>query len=267
MKWQLPEGFTPMSESIATNKDICPVCRGSGWELYESSVDSERVYGTPTMVEYAKKCTACKGIRKDDKDTTEVPPDYRNCDLYQFDFTRYSTNMDKPKTICFNFMNEFEKWVDENKGLYLWSKTPGSGKTYLACCILKSVLLRTQLKCRFITAIDYMNKVAASYGDKNQFDPSWIYRNCDLLVLDDLGAQMSKEWQQQEMFRLVNERLENRRPTIFTSNNDLEHLNLDARTINRIYKTSVPIHFPEESIRAKNGSDETMKFVSKILGA
>ena len=91
------------------------------------------------------------------------------------------------------------------------------------------------------------------------------YRSCDLLVLDDIGAQKTGDWQEQEIFRIVNERMNNKRITIFTSNIPPEKLNVGSRTIDRIRKMSVVIQMPEESIRLKKAQDEQEAFLNKVF--
>ena len=163
--------------------------------------------------------------------------------------------------------NQFDKWQGSGKGIYLWSKTPGSGKTFLSCCIAKSIMLKHDLQMRFITAPDYISLVGDSYKkERGELDKSVVYRECPLLVLDDIGAQVDKDWQKQEMFRLINQRMSNGLVTMFTSNMSVENLNVDDRTKDRIIKSSVVVQMPEESIRRKKAKNEQDKFLENILG-
>jgi DNA replication protein DnaC len=85
------------------------------------------------------------------------------------------------------------------------------------------------------------------------------------LIVDDLGSQKSGEWQSQELFRLINTRLNEGLLTIFTANMPPEKLNLDQRTIDRVTKLSVVIQMPEESIRAKLAAREQEIFLREIF--
>ena len=85
------------------------------------------------------------------------------------------------------------------------------------------------------------------------------------LVLDDLGAQVGNDWHKQEMFRLVNSRMEEGNITIFTSNFDANDLNVDARTKDRIIKSSIVLQMPEESIRRKKADMEQQRFLQDVL--
>lgn len=215
---------------------------------------------------YAKRCKRCQANVKDTKDYTGVPEQYRNADIGKFNFERYHANTAALKELSFSMVNNFEEWQQESKGIYLWSSTPGSGKTFLACCIGKSVMIRTQQRMKFITAIDYLNTVSKGMKRESfEMDPSQIYRECEILILDDIGSQLSKEWHQQELFRLINDRNAHQKVTIFTSNYPLENLNLEDRVKSRILKSTIVIEMPEESIRDQEAIEDQKKFLQKIL--
>lgn len=241
----------------------CPVCHGSGWELYTATVFT---YGDPEEMTYARRCTKCTGVRRRE-DNTGVPEEYHDADFMKFDFSAYRIDMNKLKTLCTDILTNFDRWDKAGKGLYLWSKTPGSGKTFLACCLAKSLMMKYDFQMRFITAPDYINAVGDSYKrDRGEEDQSAVYRECKLLVLDDIGAQADKEWQRQELFRLINKRMEDGNITIYTSNMSTDALNVDARTRDRIIKTSVELQMPEESIRKKKAAREQNDFLAGIVG-
>lgn len=247
-----------MKAPAASGYGDCPICHGTGWELFFADVLG---YGE---TEFARRCTHCAEDRRG-QDHTGVPEEYRDAGLDRFDFTAYTNDMGKLQQICNSFFRDFKGWEREGKGFYFWSKTPGSGKTFLACCLAKSVMVRYNLTMRFATAIDYINLVGDSYRrERGAYDPSEIYRNCQVLVLDDIGAQADKEWQRQELFRLINRRMELGNITIFTSNLPAEQLNVDERTKDRIIKCSVVLQMPEESIRRKKAAKEQANFLQKI---
>lgn len=249
------------NQEAALNSDICPVCGGTGYELYRRMVDG---YDAP--LEFAKPCTRCRTERRL-QDLTGVPPDFRDADLSKFGFASYSRDMGNLRKIAEDFLKNYrERWEKSGKGLYLWSKTPGSGKTFLSCCIGKSVMVKYDLRMRFVTVPDYLAKVGESYNrERGANDESAVYRECDLLIFDDIGAQKTGEWQAQEIFRIINERLNAGKVIIFTSNMCPEDLNLDDRTINRIMKKSVVLQMPEESIRGKEAKGEQDNFLRDIL--
>lgn len=250
------------NQEAALNSDICPVCGGTGWEIYNPGEIPG--YGIPQ--DFAKPCTMCRTQRRM-QDLTGVPPQFRDADLSKFGFNSYSGDMGNLRKIAEDFLKNYrERWEKAGKGLYLWSKTPGSGKTFLSCYIGKSVMIKYDLRMRFVTVPDYLAKVGDSYKRQpGECDESAVYRECDLLIFDDIGAQKSGEWQQQEVFRIINERLNAGKIIIFTSNMCPEDLNLDDRTIDRIIKKSVVLQMPEESIRRRESKEEQDDFLKDIL--
>ncbi len=241
------------------NKETCPVCGGSGWEMFWQAAELYNGRMTPFM----KKCSKCNG--KNDEDSSGIP--FAECDITRFNFKAYSVSIDGIEKIALSLVDNFEKWQNSGKGLYLWSKTPGSGKTYLASCIARSLMIKYGLKVKFITCPDYIAAVGDSYKrERGEQDKSEIFRSCQLLILDDIGTQIGRDWQQQECFRLVNKRLSEGLVTFYTSNLSPENLNLDDRTINRIIKSSITIQLPEESIRLQKTRDEQDKFLKDIIG-
>lgn len=154
----------------------------------------------------------------------------------------------------------------KTKGLYLWSSTRGSGKTFLACCLAGSVQLKYRKKIRFVSTPEYLDKVTESFKrDQTQQDILYAYRNCDLLVLDDFGSEKQGEWQNQELFRLIDYRMNNGKPLIVTANYAIAALKCDGRIIDRLNKLCIPIHFPEMSIRQQKANEENEKFIQEIL--
>lgn len=243
-------------QEAVLNYDVCPVCHGTGWEVTK----------VPDAQDSARRCTRCNG-NMGARDITGEPPQFCDAALSKFGFNAYSRDMGNLRKIAEDFLGSYrERWEKAGKGLYLWSKTPGSGKTFLSCCLGKSVMIKHNLRMRFITVPDYLAKVGESYKrQQGEYDESAVYRECDLLIFDDIGAQKSGEWQQQEVFRIINERLNAGKVIIFTSNMCPEDLNLDDRTIDRIMKKSVVLQMPEESIRSREAKEEQDSFLSDIL--
>ena len=118
----------------------CPVCHGTGWQIY-----TEHVEGYKEPIEFSKICPKCKGRRRMN-DKTGIPPEYCNTDISKFDFSTYRANMDPIKRIAMSFVDDFPKWQERGKGLYFWSNTPGSGKTFLSCCLARSLMIKYGLQ-------------------------------------------------------------------------------------------------------------------------
>lgn len=252
-----------------TDKDVCPMCKGRGYLVQlVNSRNYPEIYGDINIdLEFKKNCPKCKGYKPEIEDFTNAPDDCREADIYKFNFNAYSVDLSKIKMIAFDFFDNFKVWTDNGKGLYLYSKTCGSGKTFLACCLAKSVMMKYNIRFKFITVPDYIDKVSEGYSLAKQGimdNPSRIYNECELLVLDDIGTQLDKPWQNQELFKLVNNRITSGLVTIYTSNLTIEQLNIDQRIKNRIFGSTFPIPMPEESIRIKHAQDISNDFFKGI---
>lgn len=230
------------------------------WELQSETVFYD---GREQTVEFAIRPPK---IWNTQADIIGIPKHYQDCDLSKFDFDIYSIDTGNLRKLCHDFITNFTDWLIRNTGLYIWSATPGTGKTFLACCILQSLLVKHDLRSRFITDSDYINLVGEGYKRNiGAEDSSEIYRSCDLLILDDLGSCKSGDWQKQELFRLINHRLDNRLMTIYTSNLAPENQNLDDRIIDRVITGSAVIKLPEEPIRRRKAQAKQRAFINKIL--
>lgn len=236
-------------------------CSGlSAWKIVRECTE---IYGIPEFLNFGVKCPNAGVMRE--SENNGVPAIYHDADYSKFNFEVYQKDTTKLKRICDSFFYDFDKWEMRGKGIYLWSSTPGSGKTLLACCLARSGMIKHNLQMRFITTPDYISLVGDSYKrERCEEDQSQIFKECRLLVLDDIGSQKKGDWQEQELFRLINGRLENGLVTVYTSNSDPEGLNVGNRSINRIVKSTVSIHMPEESIRRMKAKEETEAFLKDL---
>lgn len=99
----------------------------------------------------------------------------------------------------------------------------GRGKTTAACAML-SAHLQNELG-RFTTMNDLLHRVRGAYSSgENAEEVFGIYRGTPLLVLDDLGKENVSADSITRLFELLDARINNKRPTIVTTqfqNNEL----------------------------------------------
>ena len=99
----------------------------------------------------------------------------------------------------------------------------GVGKTFLASCLANS-LIKSGHSVVFLTAFRLFN-IFENYtfhrddGDEGKTSPSTdpIF-NCDLLVLDDMGTEVSNAFTTSKLFDCINERILHNKPTVISSN-------------------------------------------------
>lgn len=99
----------------------------------------------------------------------------------------------------------------------------GRGKTTAACAML-SAHLRNKLG-RFTTMNDLLHRVRGAYSNgENAEEMFGVYCGTSLLVLDDLGKENVSADSITRLFELLDARINNKRPTIVTTqfqNNEL----------------------------------------------
>lgn len=192
-----------------------------------------------------------------------MPFEYLNKGAKDFRWDLYGENMDSQKKVCNSFVRKYKLYEEEGKGLYIHSKTKGTGKTLLSCCLANELMDNEYVSVKFIPVLDFIEMTKKSFNaEYNEVDAIFKAR---LLILDDIGAQMKKEWVDSVLYRLINYRSTNKLVTIFTSNVPLDNLGIDERIIDRIRKMTIPLSLPEVGIRRMLAEEENSTFVKKVL--
>ena len=209
---------------------------------------------------------AKSGIAQGDADFRRVrsmiPFEFLNLTGSDFGWDKYQADITKSKDVVNKYILRFPAFREKGMGLYICSGTKGSGKTMLSCCILNELTKRYVGSVKFVNALDFLEMTKKGYrGEENEVQSLY---DAKVLVIDDIGVQMSKEWVETVFYRLINDRYVNRKPTIYTSNIPIGRLKMDERIADRIESTTFIINLPEESIRRKERQQEKAKLFSEI---
>lgn len=151
---------------------------------------------------------------------------------------------------CHNFVDTFG---DKNNNLFLYGDT-GVGKTFLSHCIAKE-LIDQFYSVIYFSAFSLFDVLAKSKFEKDrdaQNMNDYIF-NCDLLIIDDLGTELTNSFITSEFFYCINERLIRNKSTIISTNLSLETLRdmYSERTFSRITSNYTMIKLTGEDIRLK----------------
>lgn len=107
----------------------------------------------------------------------------------------------------------------ESTGLYVYGDV-GSGKTWLACAVLREAARRDRYQPRAFGAVSMLSSLKASYDGRGGVTVEELER-ADMLLVDDLDKPRFTPWALETLYEVVNARVENGRPTIATANSDM----------------------------------------------
>ncbi len=195
-----------------------------------------------------------------------MPFEYIDKTGKDFKWDLYGSNVPKDTIDIVNaFIINFLKFQKAGKGLYVYSDTRGSGKTMLTCCLTNEVINRYDISAKFISILDYLELTKKGYLSQTDKEEKDSIMHTSLLVLDDIGVEVSKDWVNNTLYHLINFRYSNKLTTIITSNVSIEDLKIDGRIKDRINAMCIPLHMPEVSIRIKMASQENEEFLKSVM--
>lgn len=200
-----------MLAQISPNEksEPCLLCNGTGWQI---------------IVGLGAKPCPCRQKDKYKRllEQARIPPRYANCTLENYypqgtPDSESFTSQAKAAIEGKNFLREFP--VAEFGLLFVGEC--GLGKTHLAVAILKEAILKSGSPCLFYDFRDLLKEIQDSYNPATSTTELKVLApiyEADLLVLDELGATKPTLWMQETMTQIINNRYNNQKLTIFTSN-------------------------------------------------
>lgn len=120
--------------------------------------------------------------------------------------------------VCRDYAGQFPDHPCQN--LFLYGGT-GLGKTFFSGCIAKEVAAKGCWTVYATAAELFAHWEAVKFGrDESGERRRWVERclRCDLLVLDDLGSEMTTPFVQSALYQLLDERMNRRLHTVISSN-------------------------------------------------
>lgn len=135
------------------------------------------------------------------------------------DLQRFETAVNTAK----DFVSGFKKHYQN----LLFYGTVGTGKSFLSNCIASEVL-KNGHSVLYFSANGFFETLSRYAFDTNSKESLYnFYKdlyNCDLVILDDLGTEVTNSFVTSQLFGFLNERFLRRNATIISTNLSLEEL-------------------------------------------
>ena len=135
------------------------------------------------------------------------------------DLKRFEDAVNISKDFVANFKNHYQN-------LFFYG-TVGTGKSFLSGCIAKE-LLGKGYSVIYFSAVGLFESLARYSFDTKSKEPLYNFckdlYNCDLVIIDDLGTEVTNSFVTSQLFGLLNERHLGGKSTIISTNLSLEEL-------------------------------------------
>jgi DNA replication protein DnaC len=222
----------PRSEPFAQR--ACPLgaCDGSGWILGPEDVARACECRAPRL-----KRGRVRGV------ASAIPPRYRGVSFDRppvSDMASHAETREAVKKVR-AFVDNLDSNLGTGKGLWLFGDT-GTGKTTLAMLVSKAA---TEMghSVAIYSLPKLLARIRRTYEDEAGSDSYGAFferlTSVDLLHIDDFGAEKRSDWVLEQLYSLVNERYEDERSIMLTTNLAVDKLEdqIGARTVSRLTET------------------------------
>lgn len=203
-----------MKNSQPKESDVCPKCEGTGYVVDEATNTTQRCDCETQTWDYRFRLQQSgipKRFLKATFDTFETPRgDRLRAEVLEASrIYAESVSMEDPEGIVMRGQ-------------------PGSGKTHLAVAILRRVMERG-MDGLYIGFNELLTQIRHSYNPDFPLSEDEVLMplyEADVLVLDDLGAETTKDFVRDRLYLIVNRRYEAEKPLIITTNCDTAELDV-----------------------------------------
>ena len=196
------------------DKPACPKCGDTGWVGANMCACLKKLCAQEQIAELSKLLD----LGEQSFDTFSL--DYYSPLPWPGESLSPRENMEFVLELCSSYARRFGKFYFRN--LFL-TGAPGLGKTFLSACIARTVAEKG-FSVVYDTAVNIFSrfeeqKFARDREEAGEArDETRRYLGCDLLILDDLGSELTTPFVQSALYTLINSRLTADKGTVISSN-------------------------------------------------
>lgn len=164
--------------------------------------------------------------------------------------------------VAVKYVKTFKEWNGES--LMIWGE-PGNGKTHLAAAIVNELSKKAYIVV-FQSVPELLQRIRSTFNSENKENETQIMRallECDLLILDDIGAEKTTEWVEEKLFNIIDGRYRKELPTLYTSNLEPKELKnqVGKRSYDRMVETSLTVKNEAASYRREIAKQRLQRFI------
>lgn len=186
-------------------EETCPKCQGTSWVMVESGGRN-----------LAKRCDCYKQNRSAALlAEANLPQRYAECTFANFEV--HNDSHKHALKISQQFVKNFPV---QDIGL-LFQGPCGVGKTHLSVAIINELIRKKGASCYFCDFRELIRNIQNTYSSDSAMTESEVISPVfqkKVLVLDELGAKRTSPWVEETVFYIINNRYNNKKVTLFTSN-------------------------------------------------
>lgn len=224
----------------------CQVCKDTGY------------------LESGRKCNCLKqklvsrAYKMSNIETNLLKDNFKNFDINLFKDESFESEAMTPRENMLDIIGISEGFIgnfdDNNEDNLLFYGTTGLGKTFLCSCIAKALLDKDKIVV-YQTAFTILEilerkRFGNKYKDRSSYEYDLLF-DSDLLIIDDLGTEVTNTFTNAEIFNIVNTRIIKGKKTIISTNltpKEISEIYTD-RIFSRILQQFIPLKFYGEDLR------------------
>ena len=202
------------------DKPACPRCGDTGWVGASMCTCLKELCAQEQIKELSKLLD----LGEQSFDTFSL--DYYSPLPWSGEALSPRENMEFIFDVCSSYARRFGKFYFRN--LFL-TGAPGLGKTFLSACIARTVAEKG-FSVVYDTAVNVFARFEEQKFARDRLeagearDETRRYLGCDLLILDDLGSELTTPFVQSALYTLVNSRLTADKGTVISSNLSMDQV-------------------------------------------
>lgn len=229
-------------------KEFCTECQETGWVLKK----------TKNKI-VAKRCKCYNDMKSLILfEQANIPKRYENCSFKNFEPGHHESLRHAIK-ISKQFVQNYPV---QDIGL-LYIGPCGVGKTHLAVAFIRELIQKKSVYCYFCDFRELIRNIQKTYNPESLVTESEVLTpifESEVLVLDELGAKRTTAWVEETVFYIINNRYNNKKLTILTSNY-LDHEEDEEDTRESFFKKGEDTLVDRIGIRLRSRLYEMCKIV------